>query len=133
MKYTDLRDFIAQLESRDLLKRIDYPVSPYLEMTVVSDKVLRAAGPALLFTHPKNYQIPVLTNLFGTVERVALGMGEETLLALREIGKLLAALKEPEPPKGFKDAFSKLPLLKQALNMAPKYVSKRAGRRMWHP
>ncbi len=124
MKYTDLRDFIAQLESRDLLKRIDYPVSPHLEMTVVSDKVLRAGGPALLFTHPKHHQIPVLTNLFGTVERVALGMGEESLLALREIGKLLAALKEPEPLKGVKDAFSKLPLLKQALNMAPKYVNK---------
>ena len=122
MKYSDLRDFIAQLEKRHLLKRIDYPVSPYLEMTVVSDKVLRAGGPALLFTHPQNNTIPVLTNLFGTVERVALGMGEETILALREVGKLLAALKEPEPPTGFKDAFNKLPLLKQALNMAPKYV-----------
>jgi 4-hydroxy-3-polyprenylbenzoate decarboxylase len=124
MKYNDLRDFIAQLETRGLLTRIDYPVSPNLEMTVISDKVLRAGGPALLFTHPKNHRVPVLTNLFGTVERVALGMGEETILALREIGQLLAALKEPEPPKGFKDAFSKLPLLKQALNMAPKMVSR---------
>ncbi|OCH99404.1 3-octaprenyl-4-hydroxybenzoate decarboxylase [Legionella jamestowniensis] len=123
MKYADLRDFIAQLEARFLLKRIDYPVSPYLEMTVVSDKVLRADGPALFFTNPKGYDIPVLTNLFGTVERVALGMGEETIHALREVGQLLAALKEPEPPKGVKDAFAKLPLLKQALNMAPKYVS----------
>ncbi len=123
MKYGDLRDFIAQLEIRGLIKRIDYPVSPNLEMTVVSDKVLRAGGPALLFTRPQNHTMPVLTNLFGTVERVALGMGEETILALREIGKLLAALKEPEPPKGFKDAFSKLPLLKKALNMAPKMVS----------
>ncbi|RUR11273.1 4-hydroxy-3-polyprenylbenzoate decarboxylase [Legionella septentrionalis] len=124
MKYGDLRDFIAQLEARDLLRRIDYPVSPNLEMTVVSDKVLRNAGPALLFSNPKGYHVPVLTNLFGTVERVALGMGEESIQALREIGKLLAALKEPEPPKGFKDAFNKLPLLKQALNMAPKYVSR---------
>ncbi|ASQ44638.1 4-hydroxy-3-polyprenylbenzoate decarboxylase [Legionella clemsonensis] len=123
MKYADLRDFIAQLETRGLLKHIDYPVSPYLEMTVVSDKVLRADGPALFFTHPQGYDIPVLTNLFGTVERVALGMGEESIHALREVGQLLAALKEPEPPKGFKDAFAKLPLLKQALNMAPKYVS----------
>ncbi|CEK12186.1 4-hydroxy-3-polyprenylbenzoate decarboxylase [Legionella hackeliae] len=123
MKYADLRDFIAQLETRDLLKRIEYPVSPYLEMTVVSDRVLRGGGPALLFTNPKDYDVPVLTNLFGTVERVALGMGEESIAALREVGKLLAALKEPEPPKGFKDAFTKLPLLKQALNMAPKYVS----------
>ncbi|MDP3562279.1 MAG: 4-hydroxy-3-polyprenylbenzoate decarboxylase [Legionellaceae bacterium] len=124
MKYSDLRDFIAQLEARDLLKRIDYPVSPYLEMTAVSDRVLRAGGPALLFTNPKNSTMPVLTNLFGTVERVALGMGEESIDALREVGLLLAALKEPEPPKGFKDAFSKLPLLKQALNMAPKYVNR---------
>lgn len=122
MKYGDLRDFLEQLERRNLLKRIDYPVSPYLEMTVVSDKVLQAGGPALLFTQPKGYQYPVLTNLFGTVERVTLGMGEETTQALREIGQLLADLKEPEPPHGIKDAFHKLPLLKQALNMAPKYV-----------
>lgn len=122
MKYGDLRDFLEQLEHRDLLKRIDYPVSPYLEMTVVSDKVLQAGGPALLFTNPQGYQYPVLTNLFGTVERVTLGMGEETTQALREIGQLLADLKEPEPPQGIKDAFHKLPLLKQALNMAPKYV-----------
>jgi len=126
MKYADLRDFIAQLEQRNLLKRIDYPVSPDLEMTIISDKVLRAHGPALLFTNPAEHSIPVLTNLFGTVERVALGMGEECLTALREVGKLLAALKEPDPPKGFKDAFSKLPLLKQVLNMAPKYVSRAA-------
>ncbi len=126
MKYADLRDFIAQLETRDLLQRIDYPVSPYLEMTAVSDRVLRAGGPALLFTHPEGYKTPVLTNLFGTTQRVALGMGEETIGALREVGRLLAALKEPEPPKGVKDAFSKLPLLKQAMNMAPKYVSNAA-------
>lgn len=124
MKYGDLRDFLEQLERRELLKRIDYPVSPYLEMTAVSDKVLKAGGPALLFTNPKDYQYPVLTNLFGTVERVTLGMGEENTQALREIGQLLANLKEPEPPQGIKDAFSKLPLLKQALNMAPKYVSR---------
>lgn len=123
MKYSDLRDFIEQLEKRDLLKRIDYPVSPNLEMTVVSDKVLQKGGPALLFTNPKDHHIPVLTNLFGTVDRVALGMGEESIVALRKVGQLLAALKEPEPPKGFKDAFNKLPLLKQALNMAPKQVS----------
>ncbi len=123
MNYVDLRDFIAQLETRGLLKRINYPVSPYLEMTAVSDRVLRAGGPALLFTATPNSSMPVLTNLFGTVERVALGMGEENISALREIGTLLAALKEPEPPQGFKDAWSKLPLLKQALNMAPKYVS----------
>jgi len=123
MKYSDLRDFITQLEARGLLKRIDHPVSPYLEMTAVSDRVLRSGGPALLFNNTPNHHMPVLTNLFGTVARVAMGMGEENISALREVGTLLAALKEPEPPKGFKDAFSKLPLLKQALNMAPKYVS----------
>ena len=120
MKYGDLRDFIAHLESRKLLTRIDYPVSPHLEMTAISDKVLRNNGPALLFTHPKNYNVPVLTNLFGTVERVALAMGQEDIKALREIGQLLAALKEPEPPKNFKDAFQQIPLLKHALHMAPK-------------
>jgi 4-hydroxy-3-polyprenylbenzoate decarboxylase len=123
MKYSDLRDFISQLEDRRLLKRIAYPASPNLEMTAISDRVLRQEGPALLFTRPDGYDMPVLTNLFGTVERVALGMGEESIAALKEIGKLLVMLKEPDPPKGFKDAFDKLPLLKQALNMAPKYVS----------
>ena len=123
MKYADLRDFLAQLENRGLLKHIEKPISPYLEMTEVSLRVLREGGPALLFNNPRDYNIPVLTNLFGTVERVALGMGEESISALREVGKLLSALKEPEPPTGFKDAFNKLPLLKQALNMAPKYVS----------
>lgn len=124
MKYEDLRDFINHLESRKLLTRIDYPVSPVLEMTTVSDKVLRAGGPALLFTHPKNHTTPVLTNLFGTVERVALAMGQEDISALRDVGKLLAALKEPEPPKGFKDAYQQLPLLKHALHMAPKTVGR---------
>ena len=123
MKYADLRDFLEQLENRDLLKHIDYPVSADLEMTVISDRVLRSGGPALLFNNPINSTIPVLTNLFGTVERVALGMGEESVQALRSVGQLLAALKEPEPPSGFKDAFNKIPLLKQALNMAPKYVN----------
>lgn len=126
MKYADLRDFLDQLEARDLLKRIAYPVSPRLEMTVISDRILQQGGPALLFTHPKNHNMPVLTNLFGTVERVSLGMGADEQRSLREIGTLLAALKEPEPPKGFKDAFTKLPLLKQALNMAPKYISNAA-------
>lgn len=124
MKYADLRDFIEQLAARDLLVNIDYPVSPNLEMTTVSDRVLQKSGPALLFTNPSGYDTPVLTNLFGTVERVAMGMGKETITDLRDIGLLLSALKEPEPPKGFKDAVGKLPLLKQALNMAPKYLKK---------
>lgn len=124
MKYSDLRDFLSQLSQRGMLKTIDYPVSPYLEMTAVCDRILKSQGPAVLFTHPKGANMPVLANLFGTVERVALGMGAENIQALRDIGHLLAALKEPEPPRGFKDAFEKLPLLKQAFNMAPKYVNK---------
>jgi 4-hydroxy-3-polyprenylbenzoate decarboxylase len=122
MKYHDLRDFIRQLEHLNLLKRIAYPVSPYLEMTEVSRRVLDAGGPALLFTQTKGYDWPVLTNLFGTTDRVAMGMGLDSIAALRELGKALAALKEPVPPKSIKDAVRQLPLLKKAWDMAPKTV-----------
>lgn len=124
MKYYDLRDFIAQLEKHGELKRIIVPVSPHLEMTEICDRVLRAQGPALLFENPIGHTMPVLANLFGTPRRVALGMGEDSVSALREVGKLLAYLKEPEPPKGLKDAWDKLPLLKQVLSMSPKIVSR---------
>ena len=120
MRYHDLRDFIRQLETLGELRRIAPEVSPNLEMTEIADRVLRQGGPALLFEHPTGFTIPVLANLFGTVRRVALGMGEEGPEALREVGKLLAYLKEPEPPKGLKDAWDKLPVLRQVLNMAPK-------------
>ena len=123
MKYNDLRDFIAQLEALGELKRIRIEVDPHLEMTEIADRVLRAGGPALLFENPKGSSIPVLANLFGTVRRVALGMGEDDPGQLREVGKLLAYLKEPEPPKGLRDAWDKWPVLKQVLNMAPKVVS----------
>jgi 4-hydroxy-3-polyprenylbenzoate decarboxylase len=122
MKYQDLRDFIRQLEARGELKRISVEVDPYLEMTEIGDRVLRAGGPALLFERPKGHSIPVLANLFGTVKRVALGMGEEDPARLREIGQLLAYLKEPEPPRGLRDAWEKWPILKQVMNMAPKEV-----------
>ena len=124
MHYTDLRDFISQLEARGELKRIHSEVDPHLEMTEICDRTLRAGGPALLFENPKGYNIPVLGNLFGTPERVAYGMGEDSVTALREVGKLLAFLKEPEPPKGLKDAWSKLPVFKQVLNMAPRVLKK---------
>ena len=124
MKYRDLRDFIALLEQRGELKRIQTEVNPYLEMTEICDRTLRAGGPALLFENPKGYDYPLLGNLFGTPERVALGMGEESVTALREVGKLLAFLKEPDPPKGLKDAWNKLPIFKQVLNMGPKVVNK---------
>ena len=122
MIYHDLRDFIAQLEKMGELKRIAVEVDPKLEMTEIADRVLRTGGPALLFENPKGHSIPVLANLFGTVKRVALGMGEDDPSRLREVGKLLAYLKEPEPPKGLRDAWDKWPVLKQVLNMAPKEV-----------
>ncbi|GAO35969.1 3-polyprenyl-4-hydroxybenzoate decarboxylase [Sulfuricella sp. T08] len=123
MKYKDLRDFIAQLEKQGELKRISTEVDPRLEMTEICDRVLKAGGPAILFENPKGHSIPVLANLFGTPRRVAMGMGEDSVEALREVGKLLAFLKEPEPPKGLKDAWDKFPLFKQVLNMAPKELS----------
>lgn len=124
MKYKDLRDFINQLEAMGELKRISQPVDPYLEMTEIADRTLRSGGPALLFENPKGATMPVLANLFGTPKRVALGMGQDSVTALREVGELLAALKEPEPPKGFKDMVQKLPLYKQVLNMPTQVKSK---------
>ncbi len=124
MKYKDLRDFIAGLEAQGELKRIGQAIDPRLEMTEVCDRTLRAEGPALLFEKPTGFSIPVLGNLFGTPRRVAMGMGENDVSALRDIGKLLAYLKEPEPPKGMKDAWQKLPVFKQVLNMSPKLVSR---------
>lgn len=122
MKYRDLRDFLAQLEATGELKRIAAPVDPYLEITEICDRTLKRQGPALLFTKPKGSATPLLGNLFGTTRRVALGMGEESVEALREVGRLLAFLKEPDPPKGMKDAFGKLPIFKQVLHMTPKEV-----------
>lgn len=124
MKYKDLRDFIKQLESQGELKRISKEVDPYLEMTEISDRVLRAEGPALLFENPKGYSTPVLTNLFGTPKRVAMGMGEDSVEALRGVGQLLAMLKEPEPPKGFRDALNLIPKYRKVLDMAPKKIKK---------
>ena len=122
MKYNDLRDFIQHLEAIGQLKRITYEADPHLEITEICDRTLKAGGPALLFENPKGYDVPLLGNLFGTPERVALGMGQESVAALREVGRLLAFLKEPEPPKGFRDMFDKLPMFKQVLNMPAKTV-----------
>ena len=122
MKYRDLRDFVALLEQRGELRRITAEIDPNLEMTELCDRVLRAGGPALLFENPKGSDIPVLGNLFGTPERVALGMGAESVEALREIGKLLAFLKQPDPPKGLKAAWESLPVFRKVLDMAPKRV-----------
>ncbi|HAU03062.1 MAG: 4-hydroxy-3-polyprenylbenzoate decarboxylase [Porticoccaceae bacterium] len=122
MKYTDLRDFIDYLEKRGELVRITQEIDPYLEMTEISDRTLRAKGPALLFENPKGYSVPVLCNLFGTPDRVAMGMGQESLSALRDVGTLLAFLKEPEPPKGLRDLWEKRHDFKQVLNMPVKQI-----------
>jgi 4-hydroxy-3-polyprenylbenzoate decarboxylase len=120
VSYADLRDFLSQLEAKGELKRVAASVSPRLEMTEICDRVLRAGGPALLFERPAGHDMPVLANLFGSVERIALAMGVADAAALREVGKLLAYLKEPEPPKGLRDLWDKFPLFKQVLHMAPK-------------
>lgn len=122
MIYHDLRDFLDHLETAGELKRISYPADPHLEITEICDRTLRQGGPALLFTHPKNSRIPLLGNLFGTTRRVALGMGADNLEELREIGRLLAFLKEPKPPKGLKEAWSQLPIFRQIMAMSPKMV-----------
>lgn len=123
MKYKDLRDFIGRLEADGELIRIDREVDPALEMTVVCDRTLRVGGPALLFTRPRGHDVPVLGNLFGTTRRVALGMGCDSVEALRGVGEVLAELREPKPPKSLSDAWKHLPLLKKVMDMAPRRVS----------
>ncbi len=122
MKYSDLREFIDALARRGELVRISAEVDPYLEMTEIAHRTLRAGGPALLFENPRGFSVPVLANLFGTEQRVALGMGQENVSALREIGELLAYLRQPDPPRGLRDAMDKAPVLKQVLNMGPKTI-----------
>lgn len=124
MSVKDLRAFIEQLEQQGALKRISAEVDPSLEMTEIANRVLHAGGPALLFENPKGSTVPVLCNLFGTTQRVAAGMGQKSVDHLRDIGQLLAYLKQPDPPKGWQDAVSKLPLFKQVLNMSPKVKSR---------
>ena len=122
MKYRDLRHFINGLEQMGELTRIAHPVSARLEMTALSDLVLRAGGPALLFEHPPGYEISALTNLFGSTRRVALGMGADDLGELRDVGRMLASLKEPEPPRGVKDAGRLLQMAKALWDMKPAVV-----------
>ena len=123
MSYRDLREFIEKLSLDGQLKRIALSVDPYLEMTEICDRTLQRRGPALLFTSPKNHTIPVLANLFGTVDRVALAMGQDNVACLREIGQLLAALKEPEPPQGIRDAWQKLRAFAADLGLQRIYAS----------
>ncbi|MDG1694193.1 MAG: 4-hydroxy-3-polyprenylbenzoate decarboxylase [Porticoccaceae bacterium] len=122
MKHSDLRSFISLLEQQGELVRIKQEVDPHLEMTEISDRTLRAKGPALLFENPKGYSMPVLCNLFGTPKRVAMGMGQDSVAALRDVGELLAFLKQPEPPKDLRDLWDKRHDFKQVLNMPVKSV-----------
>jgi 4-hydroxy-3-polyprenylbenzoate decarboxylase len=124
MQYQDLREFITELEKQGELKRISTLVDANLEITEICRRTLDKQGPALLFENVKGSDMPVLANLFGTTRRVAMAMGQEDLASLRKLGKLLAELKQPEPPKGLKDAIEKLPVLKQVLNMPVKSVKK---------
>ncbi|MDH3447183.1 MAG: 4-hydroxy-3-polyprenylbenzoate decarboxylase [Gammaproteobacteria bacterium] len=124
MEYRDLRDFINQLEKNGDLKRISQRVDPNLEITEIATRVLRSGGPALLFEQPGDSKIPLLANLFGTEKRVAQALGEDNATSLREVGKLLAFLKEPAPPRGFKEAMQTLPIYKKILDMSPKMVKK---------
>ena len=123
MAYSDLREFVAQLEGRGELKRVAAEVSPRLEMTEICHRVLRSGGPAVLFERPRGHSIPVLANLFGTVGRVAAAMGVPDVASRREIGRLLAYLREPDPPRGLRDVWEKLPIYRQVMNMAPKLRS----------
>lgn len=124
MKFRDLREFLNMLEANGDLVRIKEEIDPKLEMTEIADRTLRGGGPALLFENPKGYDVPLLANLFGTEKRVAQGMGADSIEALREIGELLAYLRQPDPPKGMRDLIDKAPLLKKVLNMGPKTISR---------
>ena len=119
MSFKDLREFIHLLEQAGELKRVKAEVDPYLEITEISDRTLRAGGPALLFENPKGSSVPLLANLFGNTKRVAMAMGQEDLEGLRDVGRLLAFLKEPSPPKGWRDLWQSLPSYKNVLNMPP--------------
>jgi 4-hydroxy-3-polyprenylbenzoate decarboxylase len=124
MPYASLRDFMARLDAAGRLVRVKAPVSPDLEITEIQTRLLAEGGPAVLFenvVHPRA-TMPVLVNLFGTVERVAWGMDREPG-ELREIGKTLAFLKQPEPPGGWREAFEMLPLLKSVMAMRPRTVN----------
>jgi 4-hydroxy-3-polyprenylbenzoate decarboxylase len=124
MKFRDLREFLDMLEANGDLVRIKEEIDPNLEMTEIADRTLRGGGPALLFENPKGYDVPLLANLFGTEKRVAQGMGADSIEALREIGELLAYLRQPDPPKGMRDLIDKAPLLKKVLNMGPKTINR---------
>jgi 4-hydroxy-3-polyprenylbenzoate decarboxylase len=126
MPYASLRDFIARLEQSGRLVRVAAPVSPHLEMTEIQTRLLAEKGPAVLFENVvradgTRSDIPVLVNLFGTVERVAWGMDREPG-ELRQVGETLAFLRQPEPPGGWREALDMLPMLRTVMAMKPRTV-----------
>lgn len=123
MAFDSLRAFMAHLEARGRLVRVRTPVSPVLEMTEIQTRLLAEGGPAVLFENVEGFRMPVLVNLFGTVERVAWGMGREPG-ELKELGRTLAFFKQPEPPQGLRQALELVPLAKAALAMRPRTVSR---------
>src|SRR6185312_1738144 len=133
MSYRSLREFINRLESEGELVRVREPVSTVLEMTEIQTRLLAENGPAVIFEQPvkadgSRSDIPVLVNLFGTVKRVAMGvtMGgveRRDAKSLREVGELMATLRQPEPPRSFREAMDLLPLARTALSMREKTVS----------
>ena len=122
MKYRDLRGFMEGLEASGELRRVHEPVSPRLEMTALADRVLRAGGPSLLLTSVPGFEMPALVNLFGTARRVALGMGADDVAELRDVGRLLAALKEPDPPTSLREAGKLWDMAKAVWDMKPARV-----------
>jgi 4-hydroxy-3-polyprenylbenzoate decarboxylase len=125
--FADLREFLAHLEAQGALRRVDAPLSPVLEVTELSRRTLASGGPALLLTNVGDSRVPVLSNLFGTGQRVAAALGADTTAVFAELGQLLAALKAPEPPRGVAEVWRKLPLLKEILKMAPKTLRSAPG------
>ncbi len=128
MSYANLRDFLRDLEAAGDLRRVRVPVDPVLEVTEICNRTLRRGGPALLFEQPKGSAIPLLGNLFGTTRRVAQAIGRESIDQLRDVGRLLAFLKEPQMPRGFREIIEKLPSLRQVLNVPPRRLRDAACR-----
>lgn len=122
MPFRDLREFVNTLEKKGDLVRIKAEVDPYLEITEILERLLASEGPAVIFENVKGHNIPVVANLYGTMERVALGL-ESDEAGLEAIGEFLAYLQQPEPPKGLVEAIKKLPFFAKVMNLTPKVVN----------
>ncbi len=132
MRYKNLLSFVNALEQKGELKRIKVAVNPKLEMTEICRRTLHNNGPALLFENPIGHSTPVLANLFGTTSRIALALGKNQLSDLANLGEMIAALKNPEPFKGIKDIWQRMPMVKDLLNMSPTTAKKAACQEVVH-